>query len=123
MDVYSQINAHTLTQRAMAENHSRHCSAPTACAITYLHVPFLACMCPSLRACAPRAISNAFQYLQRRKRAAFRTAISRTSLPAMEAAYGKANVDYIIDHTKPIFSSGRGKSTSTDAGLLAVSAC
>ncbi|KAG2424551.1 hypothetical protein HXX76_014432 [Chlamydomonas incerta] len=65
-----------------------------------------------------KAISNAFQYLQRRKRHAFLAAVSPKSLAAMTSVYGQDQIDYLLSHTDLMLAPGGSKSTSTDAKLL-----
>ncbi|KXZ50751.1 hypothetical protein GPECTOR_15g436 [Gonium pectorale] len=60
-----------------------------------------------------KAISNAFQYLQRRKRVSFLSTLSRESFSAMLSTYGADDVDYLLHHTKLLLAPGGRKSAST----------
>ncbi|KAG2486245.1 hypothetical protein HYH03_015070 [Edaphochlamys debaryana] len=65
-----------------------------------------------------RAISNAFQYLQRRVRFGFVCSVSPRSLDALTKAYGEEQRDYLLTHTEHILAPGGQKSGSTDNKLL-----
>ncbi|KAG2425132.1 hypothetical protein HYH02_015076 [Chlamydomonas schloesseri] len=67
---------------------------------------------------AERAISNAFQYLPRRKRAGFITAVSPASLRELQGRYGRGQVDCLVGAVEVLLAPGGAKSGSTDAKLL-----
>jgi hypothetical protein len=69
---------------------------------------------------APRAISNAFLYLQRRKRSGFLCAVSPVSHESMTKVYGRDQIHYLMQHTEYLLAPGGAKSTSTDSKLLEV---
>ncbi|PNH05278.1 hypothetical protein TSOC_008455 [Tetrabaena socialis] len=65
-----------------------------------------------------KAISNAFLYLHRRKKAGFACSISEESLAALSSAYGRPDADYLKTHTKMVMAAGGGKYKSSDTKLL-----
>eukprot|EP00198_Chlamydomonas_reinhardtii_P011026 XP_001700363.1 predicted protein [Chlamydomonas reinhardtii] len=64
------------------------------------------------------AITNAFQYLQRRKRAGFVASVSSISLRDLVRTYGQWQVDYLVGAVETVLAPGGTKSGSTDAKLL-----